>query len=285
MASFLDDAAAKRGLDPRALKTLALREQKRKEREAALRKATATRELNSLRARLSVIEREIQRLQVTERRTKSTRAQGQAQLERERRDVLTVSAQLDEALAAHKRIMLAFGKEEGVVARLKSLRSQDASRDTARQLAQLTDRVRQLDADVRAADARRKQLLAELAQAERTVASLEAQRARIMADVAVHERAQAQDVAAQRAALKELETHEASLTRLIQERAAQESSIRQLKASLAREEHEAKEAQEHVSQSAQRHTGSEKGIPSLERDKERIAQQIADLERDIRATS
>ncbi|MEY2640899.1 MAG: hypothetical protein RL150_292 [Candidatus Parcubacteria bacterium] len=285
MAGFLDDAAAKRGIDPRALQTLALKKKKQEEREATLRKAVATRELNALRSRLSVIEREIQRLQITERRTKSTQSQGRIALEHEQRAVLDLTAKLNEAVGEHKRIMLALGKEEGFVARLKSLRSRDAGSDVARQLTQLKDRLRQLDTDAHAAETRHRQLLAELSQAERALHAIEAQRSRIMTEVTSQERTQAQTEAETRAMLKELEQHESSLRQLMSERDEHESAIRQLKASLTREEHQAKEARDVVARSETRHEGAEKSIPSLEHDREQLEQKIKALEHEIRSGS
>lgn len=282
MALSAYDAANSRGLDPRALKTLELRKKKRGERERQLRQDKARRDLNALHARLSVIDREIQRLSVGERRNRSDISRSRTELGRELADVSEVSKALTEEVERYKKIELAIGKERTIIGRLRSAQSRIKTNDVERQLTSLQGRMKQLDVEAGNVDAKRKRLLAELSQIEHELDAIDAQRNRIMTEVANHQSKISGGAGDLHKIVSDLEKHELEMQKLMSERDQHDSALRQLKAKLMREQHEAKAEAKVFERVEQRLQGKERGIPALERDRSHIQQQIRQLEQDLR---
>ncbi len=280
----MDNLAKSRGLDPQALKTLALRKKGRDDRSQSLRQKNALRDINTLRARLTVLDREIQRLSVGERRNRADVARGRGELSHELADVEEVSKALDKELAEFKKIELAIGKERSAIGRLRSAQSQVKTSDVERQLSSLQTRLKQIDVDAGSVDAKRKRLMAEITQLDHEMTAIESQRARIMNEVTQHQTKLASGTSTVQRVMSDLEKHQAEMDKLISEQDHHGSAMRQLKAQLMREQREAKAKAKLFEQVGLRLQGKEQGVPALERDRAHIEQQIRNLEKELRSS-
>jgi len=285
MGLSASDAANSRGLDPRAVRMLELRKKKRGERERSLRQDKARRELNALHSRLSILDREIQRLSVGERRNRADQSRGRGNLSHELADVAEVSKALTEEMQKFQKIQLAIGKERNIIGRLRNAQSRVKTDDAERQLTSLQGRMKQLDVEAGNVDAKRKRLLAELTQVEHELDAIDAQRNRIMVEVGNHQNKINSGTGDLHKIVSDLEKHELEMQKLISEQDHQDSALRQLKAKLMREQREAKEEAKIFERTQQRLQGKERGIPSLERDRSQIEQQIRKLEQELRSGS
>jgi len=285
MGLSASDAANSRGLDPRAVRMLELRKKKRVERENSLRQDKARRELNALHARLSVLDREIQRLSVGERRNRADQSRGRGNLAHELADVAEVSKALTEEMQKFQKIQLAIGKERNIIGRLRNAQSRVKTDDAERQLVSLQGRMKQLSVEAGNVEAKRKRLLAELTQVEHEMGAIDAQRNRIMVEVGNHQSKINSGTGDLYKIVSDLEKHELEMQKLISEQDHQDSALRQLKAKLMREQREAKEEAKIFERTQQRLQGKERGIPSLERDRSQIEQQIRKLEQELRSGS
>lgn len=284
MAQTGDDFA-NRGLDPGAVKMLKFKKEARKTRADSLGKERAQQQLNGLRAKVMILEREIDRLQLTERRNVGEKTQARNILNRELGDVQAVAHDLQEKTAEFEKIKLALGKEKTLVSRLKSLAgSPTASDDVGRMLAALQTKMHQIDTEAKAIEAQRAHIMAELTQVERHLGEVHAQRDRVMHEASTVQNQKHTGDREVQAAVAQLKAHEATLQQLLSEHAQHDSTIRQLHARLGREEREVHEKEREVEQLETHVRGVVSGIPSLERDRAQITKQIEDLQRQIRAT-
>jgi chromosome segregation ATPase len=284
--AFSNDDFANRGLDSGAVKMLRFKKDARDRHAKSLGKDRAQQQLNALRARLTVLEREIERLHLTERRNVGEKAQARNFLNREQGDVLAVTKLLQDETLKFEKIQLALGKEKTLVSRIKSLAGQRTQTDdVARTLASLRTKMSQIDTEARSLEAERAHIMSELTQVERQMNEVKAKRDRVMHEVnAIQNTKHTSDHGTQ-VAVAQLKEHETVLSQLLSEHAQHDSSIRQLKARLSREEHEAHEKEGEVEQLETRLRGVATGIPSLEHDRAQIIKQIEELERQIRAAS
>ncbi len=83
-----------RGIDPRAQATLDAKKNSRENKEKEIKRKHAEREINSLKARLSVIDRELKRLSVSERRYTGDEHKAQEEYDREAKNVLKLTNEL-----------------------------------------------------------------------------------------------------------------------------------------------------------------------------------------------
>ena len=109
------DLQNQRGLDPRAVKALELRKRKKQEQQDRIKREKAEREMNTLRSRMAIIDRQIKSLEVRERGSKASLRKGQTALAQSLKEVVEVTKELGEHQAKLKSLKQEVSKETNVI--------------------------------------------------------------------------------------------------------------------------------------------------------------------------
>lgn len=250
-----------RGLDPRALKTLEYKEKARKERTRDLEKKKIQKEVNAIRARLTVIEREIERLSVTEHRSQADVVKEEKELQENLRDVTQITKELVEHDEKIKLLRQNVGRENNLVTKFKTLISRLQSNGTGSSL---------------------NGLKSELSIVEREIEQLDNKKRRLISDISRSEKESGRHGSSAQNVEKELTEHERKLIQILEEMRQEESIYKRLKTRLVRSEQDAKTAERVLVGAQNRMTGSTKGIPSLQKDKSKLEERLRFLETQVK---
>lgn len=247
-----------RGLDSHAMNVLDFRKKKRQEKDQNLRKQKAEREINSLRARLAVIDREIERLSVTERRSRSEIVKTEQDFKKEINDVLSLTRELSEHESKIKKIESMLGLKQGAISRLKSVVSR-SSHTEDREIGRLKDELSRIEKEIEQLNNKRKRIISEMSVYQHKVQKESELESRISAEF--HE-------------------NESEISKLMQELDSEKSLFSRLRSRMNREQIELSQSERRSQDIKNRLMGSKSGIPSLESEKLRIEQKIKQLEKD-----
>lgn len=257
--SFKRDFNQDRGLDPRAMATLAAKKNSRAAREDDLRRKQIERELNSLRARLTVIDREIQRLNVFERRYNADEARANQDFAKESKSLLGLTEEL--------------GRHSSKVQQLKSLleskkvvaHKSHVSNDFGREMAEKeSDRVK-----------------AELKRVDGEIDQLNSRRRRLASELSsIQQKIQKAFELESREDTKEKESQN-EINRILEELQSEESIMERFKSRFSSEQRVIHEKERQLSDIKKRIKGATSGAPALEVERERLQKKINDLEKEL----
>lgn len=254
------DLQNQRGLDPRAIKALELREKKKEEQAQRLKQDKVQREVNSLHSRLAIINREIERLTVTERRSRGSITGGEKELARDLRDVAAVSKELIEHEGKIKELRQMMGKETNFISRLRNQTSVVSHSMDSSKLSQLRVELNDIQREKDQLENKRRRIIGEMAQEQ-----------------AILERKSEQ----KKDSSNGLREHESKVQQILQEMHAEQGTYNRLKAHLSSEQQKVRTETEAFERDQRRMEGSSKGTSSLERDKKKMENRIRELEREM----
>lgn len=248
-----------RGLDPRAMATLQAKKNSRGKREDDLRRKQTEREINSLRARLNVINRELERLAVSQRRYQGSESKASLEFERESRSLLELTKELGRHNDKVKELQQALNTKK--LMSHKTNFSNDFGRENAeKENERLKAELRRVDQEMDQLNSRRRRLVAEMSGVQQKI-----QRANEMeskSNVGSHE-------------------NQIEINRILKELQSEESVINRFKARFTIENKTVKEKEKQLEETKKRMQGAASAAPSLESEKDRIEKKIRDLEKTL----
>lgn len=248
-----------RGLDPRAMATLQAKKNSRGKREDDLKRKQTEREINSLKARLNVIDREIERLSVSQRRYHGAESKAENDLERESRSLLELTKELGRHSDKVKELQQALNTKKLMAH--KSSFSNDFGREASeKENERLKAELRRVDQEMEQLNGRRRRLIAEMTGVQQKI---------------------------QRSYEFETKEHTESrenqneIDRILKELQSEESMISRFKARFTTEQKTVQEKERQLNETKKRVQGTSSGSPALENEKERIEKKIRELEQSL----
>lgn len=248
-----------RGLDPRAMATLNAKKNSRSQRENDLRRKQVEREINSLRARLAVVNRELQRLAVSERRYHGDEARAEQEFERESRSFEELTKEL--------------GRHSDKVRELQQLLN------TKKVMSHKTSVANDFGAE--AAQKESDRLKNELKRVDQEIEQLNGKRRRLTLDLSATQQK------VQKAHEMELKSHandhnvDSEIQQLFKEIQSEETILGRFKSRFTSEQKRVLDKQRELDNLKKRMTGSSGGAPALESEKQKIEQKINELEKSL----
>lgn len=234
-----------RGIDPRAAATLDAKKNSRAKREDDLKRKQTEREINALRSRLSVVDREIQRLTVSERRYHGDEAKALEEFERESKEVLDLTNQLRNHSEKVTELQRALNTKKLLVSKSKN------SHETAdRENQRLKNELKEVDREIEQLNARKRRLISEM-----------------MTEQVKIKKTYDVDLKEEDKIFRELQSEEGLINGLKN----RFSTAQQL---MLRKQRELEQVRERVK-------GASGGSISLESEKEKLEKKISDLERNL----
>lgn len=249
-----------RGLDPHAMRVLDMRKQKREDKDRELKRKQVEREVNSLKTRISVIDREIERLSVTGRRSRGDIARTEQELQNEIQDVLGITKELGEHESKIHELEAKLGAKKGTFSRLKSMVSRSGHDSFSVEVQRLRD---------------------ELKRVEQEIDQLQMKRKRLVSDMSQIQQKQQQKYDQEAKFSTELTQNQTELEKLMQEMESEKSMFSRIRARYSREQKQVLQKQKEIEDVRNRFQGSDTGIPNLEREKQNLEQRIKNLEKDL----
>jgi chromosome segregation ATPase len=275
-----------RGLDAHAMSVLDSRKKNRDNRGNDLKRKHAEREINSLRSKLDVINREIQRLAVSGRRFHGDEARTKTEFEQESRALDDITKELgihsekirelDRVLSAKRMVSEKvhksdFGQESAKkeIQRLK-VELNHATRD-----------VEQLNAKKRLLDQEIAHLNNEKKSVDQEIEQLDPHKRRLMNEIRTTE-----DKIQQAAELEIKSSHDSLLVerevdKVSEELRSEQSMFSRLKARFSNQHRSFLSKKKQMEEVDKRMKGASEGSPALENEKMKIEQQIRNLEKDL----
>jgi chromosome segregation ATPase len=250
-----------RGLDPKAMQVLEMRKKKRDDRSKDLKRKQVERETNAMRARLAVIDREIERLSVTEKRARGEVVRVDQDLQNEVRDVLNVTKELSGHENRIRELERMLGTKKGAFDRLKSMVSRSGNDNTGSEVQRIREDLKQVEQQLESLENKRKRLIADMGQVQEKQHKLYEQQEKFSSELSLSEN---------------------QLKVLTQEMDAEKSMFGRLRARYASEQTDLIKKQKEVVEVKNRLLGAASGIPNLEREKQRIEAKIKNLEQELK---
>ncbi|MBP9763421.1 MAG: hypothetical protein KBD10_01585 [Candidatus Pacebacteria bacterium] len=275
-----------RGLDAHAMSVLDSRKKNRDNRGSDLKRKHAEREINSLRSKLDVINREIQRLAVSGRRFHGDEARTKTEFEQESRALDDITKELgihsekikelDRVLSAKKMVSAKSGKSDfGQEAAKKEVqRLKTELNHATRDVEQLNAKKRLLDQEIAHLNNQKKSVDQEIEQ-------LDPHKRRLMNEIRTTE-----DKIQQAAELEIKSSHDSLLVerevdKVSEELRSEQSMFSRLKARFSNQHRNFLSKKKQMEEVDKRMKGASEGSPALENEKMKIEQQIRNLEKDL----
>ncbi len=275
-----------RGLDAHAMSVLDSRKKNRDNRGNDLKRKHAEREINSLRSKLDVINREIQRLAVSGRRFHGDEARTKTEFEQESRALDDITKELgihsekikelDRVLSAKRMVSEKvhksdFGQE---TAKKEVQRLKTELNHATRDVEQLNAKKRLLDQEIAHLNNQKKSVDQEIEQ-------LDPHKRRLMNEIRTTE-----DKIQQAAELEIKSSHdsllvERELDKVSEELRSEQSMFSRLKARFSNQHRNFLSKKKQMEEVDKRMKGASEGSPVLESEKMKIEQQIRNLEKDL----
>ncbi|MEY2703906.1 MAG: hypothetical protein RLY43_2545 [Bacteroidota bacterium] len=248
-----------RGLDPRAMATLQAKKNSRSKREDDLKRKQTEREINSLRARLHVVDRELERLSVAQRRYHGSEARAESDFERESRSLLELTKELGRHNDKVKELETALNSRK-LMSHKTSL-SNDFGRDLAeKEKERLNIELRKVDQEIEQLNGRRRRLVAEMSGVQQKI-----------------QRAYEMETKDQ----TEARENQNEINRILKELQSEESVLSRFKARFGTEQKTVFEKQRQLEETHKRMQGTSSGSPALQNEKDRIEKKIRELEQTL----
>lgn len=257
--NFRSNLTKSRGLDPRALATLDARKNSRAKREDELKRKQTEREISGLRARLAVINREIQRLSVSERRYHGDAARAQQEFETEAKNVLELTKELGRHSSKVKELQQALNAKKVLTS--KAQKTSDFGREAAeKESERLRTELKRIDQEIDQLNSRRRRITAEMSSFQQKV-----------------QKASEMEMKSE----TEMRRNEGEISKILQELQSEESVLDRFKARFSVEQKTMIAKQNELQNVKKRMQGAGSGSPELESERQRIEQQIRELERKL----
>lgn len=275
-----------RGLDAHAMSVLDSRKKNRDNRGNDLKRKHAEREINSLRSKLDVINREIQRLAVSGRRFHGDEARTKTEFEQESRALDDITKELgihsekirelDRVLSAKRMVSEKVHKSDfGQEAAKKEVqRLKTELNHATRDVEQLNAKKRLLDQEIAHLNNQKKSVDQEIEQ-------LDPHKRRLMNEIRTTE-----DKIQQAAELEIKSSHDSLLVerevdKVSEELRSEQSMFSRLKARFSNQHRNFLSKKKQMEEVDKRMKGASEGSPALENEKMKIEQQIRNLEKDL----
>jgi chromosome segregation ATPase len=256
---FKRDLNNDRGLDPRAMATLQAKQNSRAKREDDLKRKQTEREINALKARLSVVDREIQRLSVSERRYQGDESRVEQDFERESRSLDELTKELGRHSEKVKSLQDALNAKKLLSHRMQV--SNDFGREAAdKENDRLKNELKRVDQEIDQLNSKRRRLVAEMTGVQQKI-----QRAYEL----------------ENKEQTELKENQNEINKILQELQSEESVIGRFKARFSTEQKTVLEKQKQLADVKRRMQGASSGSPALESERDRIEKKIRDLEQTL----
>lgn len=257
--NFRTNLTKNRGIDPRAAATLDAKKNSQAKRQDDLKRKQTEREINTLKSRLTVIDRELQRLSVFERRFHSDVARAKQEFDIEVKNM----SELTQELSRHS----------DKVAELK--RALDTKRFSA------TRMVGQKDFGREAAQKESDRLHNELKRIDREIDQLNSQRRRILSEMSSFQQKAQKASEMEARESTEMRRGENEINQVLHELQSEESLLNRFKTRFSLEKKSVLSKQHELENVKKRLQGAGSGSPGLESEKQKIEKRIAELERTL----
>jgi chromosome segregation ATPase len=254
-----DDFYKSRGIDPRALQTLNARKNSRGNRQDDLRRKQAEREINALRARLTVIDREIQRLSVSGRRFHGDESRAETEFEQETKKFSELTKELARHSEKIKELNAALSSKKVSTAKLASKRD-FGSLNAEKEVSRLKEEVRKVDHEIEQLDSKKRRLYSEVSSAIQKMEQAKEMEARTMS---------------------EFNKEEGNVAEIVLELKSEESMYNRFKARFSAEHRSMTAKQRELESVKKRMKGAETGSPALLNEKQKLEQKIQALEKEL----
>lgn len=258
--ALLSDFNNSRGLDPRAMATLDAKKNSRAQRENDLKRKQAEREINAVRARLTVVDRELQRLSVSGRRYHADESRAEAELEQEARKFSELTKELERHSDEIKQLNTVLGSKRISTTKVASKRD-FGSINAGKEVQRLKDDLRKIDQEIE---------------------QLNTKKRRIYSDVSAAIQKMEQAQALEQRAATEFHKGEDGMEKIISEIKSEESMLGRLKARFSVEQRNLSTKQKELESVKKRTQGTNSGSPALLNEKQKLEQKIHELEKDLR---
>jgi chromosome segregation ATPase len=248
-----------RGLDPRAVATLNAKKNSRSQRENDLRRKQVEREINSLRARLAVVNRELQRLAVSERRYHGDEARAEQEFERESRSFEELTKELGRHSDKVRELQQLLNTKK-VMSHKTSISSDFGAEAAQKESDRLKNELKRVDQEIEQLNGKRRRLTLDLSATQQKV---------------------------QKAHDMELKSHandhnvDSEIQQLFKEIQSEETILGRFKSRFTSEQKRVSDKQRELDSLKKRMTGSAGGAPALESEKQKIEQKINELEKSL----
>ena len=248
-----------RGLDPRAMATLNAKKNSRSQRENDLKRKQVEREVNSLRARLSVIDRELQRLSVSERRYHGDESKAQLEFERESRSFTELTKELGAHSEKVKELQQVLNTKK-VMSHKTSMSNDFGAGAAQKESDRLKSELKRVDQEIEQLNGKKRRLVLEFSSAQQKV---------------------------QKAQEMELKSHatdhnvDSEIQRLLKEIQSEETILGRFKSRFTSEQQKVSDKKRELDEIKKRISGTSSGSPALESEKQKIEQKISQLEKSL----
>lgn len=258
--AFSDNSFNKnRGLDPGAMRVLDSRKKSKDNRTGDLKRKQVERELAALRARLAVIDRELQRLAVSERRFHGDEARAHQEFEKESHDFEEITKELGTHSEKAKELQRLLGTKKSMVSRFTS--SNNFGREAAEKEAQmLRNELRRVDQEIDQLSSKKRRIASEIMQVQNKIK-------------------QAGDI--EHKMSSQSDKIQTEIDGLLQELHSEETTTSRMKIKFNSEQRSVLEKKRQLEEVEKRMQGVATGHPVLESEKAKLEKQIQDLERKL----
>lgn len=257
MALSNDDFYKNRGIDSRAAATLKAKKEGAARREDDLKRKQIQREIDSLKSRISIIDREIERLSVSERRYKGDEARAKLEFEKESREMLELTRDLQVHSSKVEQLKSLLNSKKITAGRSSS--KKDFGRDAIERDSQrLKTELRQIDQEIDQLNGKKRRIVSEMSSFQTKMQSV---------------------VNLENKEVSESRRQQEEMEKIFQELQSEESIIERFKSRFTKEKRESTEKEKELSAVRGRMQGASAGAPALESEKMRIERQIQELER------
>lgn len=254
-----NDLNKSRGLDASALRVLDARKNSRDNRSNDLKRKQVEREILALRTRLNVIDREIQRLSVSERRYHGDESRAEVELEQETRTLENLTKELEKHSFNVQELQKVLSSKKVSLARSKpkvSFSSQNADKENQR----LKIELKRVDQEIDQLNAKKKRLVSEM-----NLVETKSKEAEELAKMSEHQNKE----------------EEVAMQKVVQEMNAEETLLSRFKSRFLNQQKSVLEKKRQFEEVKKRMTGSQTASPALENEKHQIEQKIQNLEREL----
>ncbi len=257
---YSNNLAKGRGLDPRALSMLESKKQAQDKRKNELKRKQTEREISALRARLHVVDREIQRISVSERRYKGEETRAEQEFKNEARNV----AELTKELARHsdkvRELQNALNSKKSLLSR-GSTRTDFGAETAQRETERLQDELKTIDREIEQLNLKRRRVISDMTRSQ--------QKLKQSQDKQSKTEFQAKQV-------------EFEIAKILQNLRSEETVLNQFKTRFSIDQKNLLRKQKQYEDIKSRETGTAKSSPALQNEKQKIEQKIKELERTLK---
>lgn len=259
MGYSINDFNSSRGLDPRAMATLDAKKNSRVARENDLKRKQAEREINAVRARLTVVDRELQRLNVSGRRYHADEARAEAELEQEARKFTELTKELERHSDKIKELNAKLGAKRISTTRVASKRD-FGSISAGKEVQRLKDDLKKVDHEIEQLNAKKRRMYSDIS-------------------AAIHKMEQAQ--ALEQRAAAEFHKGEDGMEEIISQIKSEESMLNRFKSRFSVEQRNLATKKKELESVKKRMQGTDSGSPALLNEKQKLEQKIRELEKNL----